>query len=160
MTIQLESPDQADVIDLIDALHAYQLTLYPPESMYSLDLDALMEPNVLFAVARDQAGLAIACGALLLTPEFGEIKSMYVRPENRGQGWARKILILLENQGVAKGCQQINLETGPEQPEAIALYSKLGYRRRGPFGDYEDDPLSFFMHKWVGEQEIQQQQQQ
>lgn len=150
MKITIESPDQADVIDLIDELAAYQLTLYPPESVYSLDVDALMEPNVRFAVARDEHGKAIGCGALVVMPEYAEIKTMYVHPDSRGRGAARKILILLENEAFAQGCPLINLETGPEQPEAIALYSKLGYRRRGPFGDYDEDPLSFFMHKWTG----------
>ena len=41
------------------------------------------------------------------------------------------------------------LETGPTQPEALILYEHLGYRCRGPFGDYPDDPLSVFMQKNV-----------
>ena len=39
------------------------------------------------------------------------------------------------------------LETGPSQPEAIGLYERLGYRVRGPYGGYPDDPLSVFMEK-------------
>lgn len=39
------------------------------------------------------------------------------------------------------------LETGPYQPEALALYAAAGYERRGPFGAYRDDPLSVFMEK-------------
>ena len=31
--------------------------------------------------------------------------------------------------------------------EAIAFYERAGYRRRGPFGDYQDDPNSVFMEK-------------
>jgi putative acetyltransferase len=41
------------------------------------------------------------------------------------------------------------LETGYLQPEAIALYERLGYSRRGPFGLYTEDPNSVFMHKPV-----------
>ena len=39
------------------------------------------------------------------------------------------------------------LEAGPMQPEALALYAKLGYEDRGPFGPYKPDPLSVFMEK-------------
>jgi putative acetyltransferase len=39
------------------------------------------------------------------------------------------------------------LETGIRQPEALGLYEQAGYKRRGPFGDYAEDPLSVFMQK-------------
>ena len=85
MSIAFESPDQPEVIALIADLDAYQLSLYPPESVYALDLPSLMQPNVRFAVARDAAGAIVGCGAIVLTPEYGEIKRMYVRPAARGQ---------------------------------------------------------------------------
>lgn len=147
MAITFESPDQPEVIALITELDAYQDTLYPPESRYALDLAALKQPNVLFAVARDDAGYAIGCGALVLCPEFGELKRMYVSPRGRGQGVAKKLLALLESEAIASGCKVLKLETGPYQHEALALYTSAGYERRGPFGDYRNDPLSVFMQK-------------
>ncbi len=149
MTIDFESPDQPDVIALIAELDAYQDTLYPPESRHSLDLESLKEPNVLFAVAREWTGQAIACGAIVLYPEFGEIKRIYVHPRGRGQGVARKLLALLEARAIGSHCTLFRLETGPHQPDALALYASAGYERRGPFGDYTDDPLSVFMQKHV-----------
>lgn len=147
MTIDFESPDQSEVIALIAELDAYQDTLYPPESRHALDLESLKQPNVLFAVARDGAGRAIGCGALLLCPEFGEIKRFYVHPRGRGQGVARQLLALIEARAIGSDCTLIKLETGPYQPEALALYASAGYERRGPFGDYTNDPLSVFMQK-------------
>jgi putative acetyltransferase len=97
MTIAIELPDQPEVIALIAELDAYQDTLYPPQSRHALDLTALKQPNVLFAVARDTAARAIGCGAIVLYPEFGEIKRMYVSPHGRGRGVARKLLALLES---------------------------------------------------------------
>ncbi|MGI9311875.1 MAG: hypothetical protein ACR2P7_10210, partial [bacterium] len=41
----------------------------------------------------------------------------------------------------------LRLETGVHQAAAIGLYARLGFIRRGPFGDYADDPLSVFMEK-------------
>jgi putative acetyltransferase len=149
MTIAFESPDQPDVIGLIAELDAYQDSLYPPESRHILDLASLKQPNVLFAVARDSTGEAIGCGAIVLCPEFGELKRMYVSPRGRGQGVARKLLALLESRAISAGCKLFKLETGPYQHEALALYAAAGYERRGPFGDYTNDPLSVFMQKHI-----------
>jgi putative acetyltransferase len=147
MTIAFELPDQPEVIALIAELDAYQDTLYPPQSRHTLDLASLKQPNVLFAVARDNVGRAIGCGAIVLHPEFGELKRMYVSPRGRGQGVAKKLLALLESQAIRSGCKLLKLETGPYQHEALALYASAGYERRGPFGDYTNDPLSVFMQK-------------
>ncbi|MGM9481488.1 GNAT family N-acetyltransferase [Roseateles sp. NT4] len=147
MHIALESPDQPDVIALITELDAYQDSLYPPEARYALDLSVLIQPHVLFAVARDAAGQAVGCGAIVLGPEFGELKRMFVSPRARGGGVARRLLDLLETEAAARGCRNITLETGPYQPEALGLYAACGYQRCGPYGDYADDPLSVFMQK-------------
>ena len=149
MTIAFESPDQPDVIALIADLDAYQDTLYPPESRHALDLASLKHSNVLFAVARDSEGLAIGCGAIVLYAEFGELKRMYVSPRGRGQGVAKKLIALLESLATDVGCKLLKLETGPYQHEALALYASTGYERRGPFGNYTDDPLSVFMQKHI-----------
>ena len=147
MTIAIESPNQPEVIALIAELDAFQDTLYPPESRHSLNLTSLEQPNILFAVARDNAGQAIGCGAIVLYPEFGELKRMYVSPRGRGQGIAKKLLALLESHAIGSGCKLLTLETGPYQQEALALYTSAGYERRGPFGEYTNDPLSVFMQK-------------
>ena len=62
--IAFESPDQPEVIALIAQLDAYQDTLYPPESRHSLDLRTLVQPHVIFAVARSADGRAVGCGAV------------------------------------------------------------------------------------------------
>jgi putative acetyltransferase len=149
MIITLESPDQPEVIALIAELDAYQDTLYPPESRHALDLASLKLGNVLFAVARDESAKAIGCGAVVLNRDFGEIKRMYVNHGSRGQGVARKLLLVLESESAKAGCRLLKLETGPYQPEALGLYASFGYERRGPFGKYTDDPLSVFMQKSI-----------
>lgn len=145
--IALESPAQAEVIALIAELDAYQDALYPPESRHALDLAALCAPHVLFAVARDGAQRALGCGAVVLGEDYGELKRMYVHPQGRGEGVAKQLLSLLETRAAERGCTLLKLETGPYQPEALGLYARCGYERRGPFGDYRDDPLSVFMQK-------------
>ena len=147
MTIAFETPDQPDVHALIAELDRYLLDLYPPEAVYALDVRTLMQPNIRFAVARDAAGQAIGCGAVVLMPEYAEIKRVYVRPAARGAGTARQLMGLLEQAARAAGCADLVLETGPDQPEALALYLRHGFERCAAYGDYADDPLSVFMRK-------------
>jgi putative acetyltransferase len=147
MQIAIESPVQADVIALIAALDAYQDTLYPPESRHALDLASLKQSNVLLAVARNAAGRAVGCGAIVLNSTQGELKRMYVDPVARGLGTAKAILALLETMALAAGCRLLRLETGPYQPEALRLYTRCGYQRCAAFAPYWEDPLSVFMQK-------------
>ena len=147
LRITLEPPGQPEVIALIDELDAYQKPLYPPESHHGIDIRALSQENVLFAVARSAAGEAVACGAIVLQPGYGELKRMFTRPALRGRGVARALLAFLESEAQARGCKQFMLETGHLQPEALALYARCGYERRGPLWEFADDPKSVFMAK-------------
>jgi putative acetyltransferase len=147
MPIAFETPDQPDVHALIGELDAYLYSLYPPENVYALDVASLLDPSVLFAVVRDEGGAPVGCGAIVVRPEYGEIKRMYVRPRARGKGHARKLIETLEAKAAEMGCLAFMLETGPTMPEALRLYERLGYHHCGPFGDYPDDPLSVFMRK-------------
>lgn len=146
--VALERPDQPDVIALIGALDDYQRSLYPPESCHLLDLAALLQPTVLFAVARDGGGAAVGCAAIVRDGADGELKRFYVQPGQRGQGVASALLALLEQQAQAAGCGGwLRLETGPHQVAALAFYRRQGYTDCARFGRYADDPLSVFMHK-------------
>jgi len=147
MHIAAETPNQPEVLELIAELDAYQHALYPPESNHLLDLNSLLQPNVLFVVACDDARRAIGCGAIVLYPQYGEIKRMYVQPAGRGKGVAKAMLAVLEAGAAQQGRTTLALETGIHQPEAIALYERSGYQYCGPFGDYREDPLSVFMCK-------------
>lgn len=143
----IERPDQADVRALIDELDAYQRPLYPPESHHGIDIEALLQPGVIFAVARDGDGAALGCGAMVVEDRWGELKRMFVRPAARGRGVAQALLVFLEARARERGVAAARLETGVSQPEALRFYERAGYVRRGPFAHYADDPLSVFMEK-------------
>ena len=149
MQIALEPANQPEILALIEQLDAYQKPLYPAESHHGIDMAALSQPHVIFAVARVPSGQAVACGAIVIEPAYGELKRMFTLPSHRGQGIAHSLLLFLEAEAQARGCHLFMLETGYLQPEAIALYERLGYSRRGPFGAYTEDPHSVFMHKSV-----------
>lgn len=148
MNIALERADRPDAWALVEALDAYQRPLYPPECHYGIDQGAMLQPEVLFAVLRDAQGRALGCGALVLGGDgSGELKRFYLDPAQRGGGRAHALLAFLETQGRARGCRIARLETGIHQAEALAFYARAGFARRGPFGNYPDDPHSVFMEK-------------
>ncbi|WP_445623360.1 GNAT family N-acetyltransferase [Lactiplantibacillus plantarum] len=80
----------------------------------------------MFAVARDAAGVAVGCGAMVLAADLGEIKRMYTLPSQRGQGVASGLLRFLESESGKRGVTSFALETGCRQPEAIAQLMPLG----------------------------------
>jgi putative acetyltransferase len=145
--IARESPNQPAVMRLIDELDAYQKPLYPAESHHGIDMDALLQPNVIFAVARSDADEVIGCGAIVLGQDYGELKRMFVSPRQRGQGIGKALLAFLESAAKDARCSVATLETGIYQPEALGLYERAGYVRCEPFGQYLPDPMSVFMRK-------------
>ena len=150
ITIGPERPDQPDVIRLIEALDAHAIALYPPESNHLLDVAALREPAVTFLVVRSGSE-AIGCGALLRDPrDWGELKRMYVRPDQRGHGIGKRVLAELEAIARMRSLPLLRLETGIHNTEALTLYRRAGFSEREAFGDYAPDPLSVFMEKSVG----------
>jgi GNAT superfamily N-acetyltransferase len=64
---------------------------------------------------------------------------MYVVPAARGRGLSKLVLAGLEAAARDRGWTTLRLETGPRQPEAVALYEGAGYRPIADFGPYADD---------------------
>jgi len=149
--IAIESPAQPEIASLLAMLDVYLGALYPPECNYILDIDALCQPDIVFAVARDANGIAIGCAAIRLDDGFAELKRMFMHPASRGGGVAKRLIGFLETQAMARGFSLLLLETGIYQPEAIGLYEGIGFIRRGSFGNYPDDPRSLFMGKTLAQ---------
>ena len=149
LAIRQEPPDQPDVMGLIEALDAYANALYPPESNHLLDIAALCDPAVIFLVVRD-GGEAVGCGAVMRDPRgWGEVKRMYVRPDQRGRGIGKRVLAEIEATARDSRLPMLRLETGVHNTEALALYRRAGFAECAAFGDYAPDPLSVFMEKRV-----------
>ena len=148
ITIQVADPATPPVLKLLEKLDGYLLGLYPPESNHILTVEELRQPNVVFLTAMLE-GRAVGCGGLVNHREYAEIKRMFVAPNCRGLRIGRRILEELETIARSWGITRARLETGVRQPEALALYEKAGYQRRGPFGAYPDHPLCVFMEKML-----------
>lgn len=100
---------------------------------------ALNKTNTLnyVIVAYDQYE-PIGCGALrVYSKDTMEVKRMFVPLHKRGQGIASTILKALETWCKELGIKKCVLETGKNQPEAIALYKKNHYNLIPNFGKYE-----------------------
>lgn len=69
-----------------------------------------------------------------------EVKRMFVASSGRRRGFARAILARLEGSARAAGADVMVLETGTAQPEAIALYTAMGYQLIEKFGYYAWSP--------------------
>ena len=94
--------------------------------------------------------LPVGCGAIRpYTARKAEIKRMYVEPKSRGRGIATLMLTGLEQWAVELGYRECVLETGKNQPEAIALYEKSGYRAIPNFGKYKGEPNSVCFAKTI-----------
>ena len=146
--IQIENPRATGVPELIAALDDYLSSLYPPTSNHFLDLDQLSQRDIRLFVARLE-GSPLACGALRIARDYGEVKRMYVSPAARGAGLGRAILARIESEAQREGLRVMRLETGNRQTEALALYRSAGYVDCGPFGEYGPDPISRFMEKRI-----------
>jgi GNAT superfamily N-acetyltransferase len=135
---------------LIQALNADLRARYPEgDEMHYFRLTAaeVRPGRGAFVVAYD-ADTPVGCGAVrVIDTGVAEIKRMYVLPDVRGRGIARRMLEVLENEARALGVTKLMLETGTRQPEAIALYSKTGYSPADPFGEYPPSPLNVFFEK-------------
>ena len=103
-----------------------------------------------YAVVLYDNGEAIACGSI---KEFDnatvEVKRMYTIPKERGKGVASMVLNKLEEWAKDLSYQRCILETGINQPEAIALYNKCGYSRIENYGQYKDVESSFCFEKKI-----------
>ncbi len=147
MRVRAEDPGDAEIAALLEQGERYAAGLYPAESNHFLPIDALRQPNVRFVVARNDSGVAIGTGALVVNDDWAEIKRMWVVPEARGKGISKAILADLEAYARSRGAFLLRLETGTKNREALILYGRAGYVSCEPFDVYLPDPLSVFMEK-------------
>jgi GNAT superfamily N-acetyltransferase len=139
VTRRIDDPEAAGLVDaLLDDLAGR----YGGRDAFHPEPDALAPPDGGFVVARLD-GAPVGCGGFRRFADgVAEIKRMYVVPEARRRGIARAVLADLEARARALGYRSIQLETGTNQAEAMALYAESGYRPMVPYGHYRESPMS------------------
>jgi len=99
-------------------------------------------PDGVFLVGRED-GRPVVCGGVARFDETrGELKRMYVRPDARGRGHGRAILVALEDEARALGYEALVLETSVELLPAVGMYESAGYRPIPCYGAYAERDIS------------------
>ncbi|WP_398655736.1 GNAT family N-acetyltransferase [Streptomyces kanamyceticus] len=148
-TVTFAHPDAMALNDRVQLEYAER---YGDEGdVTPLDATMFEAPRGLYVIAYDERGTPLATGGWRSQDENesgyadgdAELKRMYVTPEARGLGLARRILAVLEEDAKAAGRHRMVLETGTKQPEAVELYLSSGYVPAAQkFGHYRFDDLS------------------
>ncbi|WP_368660696.1 GNAT family N-acetyltransferase [Paracoccus sp. (in: a-proteobacteria)] len=151
VTIAMESPLSPD-LDLLFARHVQAMHAdTPPGSIHMLPREDLVSPLIDFLVLRVKRA-PVGMGALKqIAAGHGEIKSMHILSERRGEGYARRLLDALIDQARTRNYLRVSLETGAQDSFGAArvLYARAGFAECAPFTGYVPDPNSVFMTREV-----------
>ncbi|OXM87102.1 GNAT family N-acetyltransferase [Paenibacillus rigui] len=129
ITAAAEDIRSTDAEQLIKELSQELGALYDSDGSAGFQPSDVEVPRSAFIIARLN-GHPVGCGALRpLDEETVEVKRMYTRSGFRRQGVAQAILAEIERLAEDFGYSRIKLQTGPKQPEAAALYERVGYYR-------------------------------
>ncbi|MFD6323381.1 GNAT family N-acetyltransferase [Streptomyces sp. NPDC058442] len=145
MNIRPVSYDHPDAVKLNDEVQAeYHVRYGDGGDATPMDPADFRPPNGVYLLAYDENDTPVASGGWRVQNTNGEgnrdgdaeLKRMYVAEGMRGRGLARRILAALEEDARAAGRLRMVLETGTQQPEAVALYTSSGYEPCEKFGYY------------------------
>ncbi|KNB50517.1 bifunctional helix-turn-helix transcriptional regulator/GNAT family N-acetyltransferase [Streptomyces caatingaensis] len=135
--------------DAVHCLRAYAAELgerldtgFDPARSLLPDPGELRPPHGLFLVARLH-GDPVGCAGLKLPPGApAEVKRMWVAPDVRGLGLARRLLAELESRAARHGSTLLRLDTNKALTAALGLYRAYGFEEVEAFND---EP---YAHHW------------
>lgn len=112
---------------------------FDPGEAGSDDADALAPPAGVFLLARCD-GQTVGCGGLQRVDDgLAEVKRMWIHPQWRGLGLAKRLLGDLEEHARRLGYRRVVLDTNAELHEAMSLYESSGY---AAIERYNDNPYA------------------
>jgi GNAT superfamily N-acetyltransferase len=136
--------------DLVEQVQEEYVQRYGGRDAAVVEAAEFLPPRGAF-LAAEIDGEPAGCGAWrVVSPGVAEIKRVYVVPRFRRRGLAQGIVAALEDGAVAAGHRSVVLNTGQEQPEALALYADLGYGPIEGYGIYACSPGAVFLGKDLG----------
>jgi putative acetyltransferase len=147
LEIRIDDLRSPAVIQLLEQHVTNMRAISPPCLVHAHDVERLRQPDITFWSVWNGAEL-VGCGALKqLDPTHGEIKSMRTAAAHLRKGVASTLMKHILDEARRRGHRRLSLETGSTEEFSPAhhLYARFGFERCGPFGAYEEDPLSVFM---------------
>lgn len=139
--------DDPEIAALVAAVQEEYVRRYGGQDAAVIEPDQFAAPTGLFLLGRLDGEPVAMGGWRRLDGGAAEIKRMYVVDRARRRGLARAVLTELERTATDRGVARLVLNTGTEQPEAIALYESSGYTPTRGFGHYADAPKARFYEK-------------
>lgn len=134
-TVKIESVDSEEASSLLEELSRELEHITGCSGNSSFDISDIDDTRAVFAIARNQWGEAVGCGAIRpLNEHTAEIKRVYSRIKKAGIG--KGIVCFLEAQAKALGYKSVCLETRIVNQNAFAFYKKLGYKVILNYGKY------------------------
>jgi GNAT superfamily N-acetyltransferase len=119
----------------------YERLYGPNDEMTAFDARDFDPPSGAFVVVCLDGRVVAGGGVRRWADGIGEIKRMWVAPDQRRKGLGLTILHALEDASRRLGYRALRLETGAPQTAAIALYEAAGYVRIPGYGRYAGMPL-------------------
>lgn len=147
LVFEVRRYDDPDVTAAIAELQLEYVRRYGSQDVTVVDAAEFVAPDGLFLVCLVDGAMGAMGGWRRHDESSVEIKRMYVPEQLRRRGLARAILAELELRAAAAGYRRVVLNTGLEQPEAVAMYAAAGYTPIPGFGHYEHAPLALFFGK-------------
>jgi len=108
------------------------------ESVLDVEAREFEAPTGAFVVLIDDGTTVAGGGIRRIDDATVEIKRMWTNPDYRRQGYASRMLRELAGLAGQLGYRTLRLETGYAQPEALALYRRLGFAQIDSYGPYEN----------------------
>jgi len=143
-----QEPDIYDLIDRCYREYGLSLNLSDPCEHHLADPGTYFRAHAgEFWVVPDASGTIRATVALhiraatLAGANLAELKSLYVDPAWRRQGWGRRLTLMVMDAARAAPCREIELWSDTRFTAAHALYESLGFARFGR-RDIEDSNSS------------------
>jgi putative acetyltransferase len=135
-TVQLRPTVPADVpgiLALISEVYAEYDCILDAEN----EEQHLLEPGAYFRGhggefwVVEAEGSILATVAVILHEDAGELKTLYVHPSLRRQGWGRKLTTLAIDYARARGKRKMILWSDTRFTDAHRLYRGMGFREMG-----------------------------
>lgn len=130
----------ASLADLV-AIEALELAVFPGDRLSRRSLRAFIR-SPLRPLIVAKFGKRIAGYALIVLRKGGvgaRLYSLAVDPAEGRRGVGRALLQACEHYARAHGREVLRLEVRYDNPSAIALYEKMGYRQFGQYEGYYAD---------------------